>query len=57
MALEVKKLLTFEDYLLMPEIKQRYEIIDGELRMSPAPTPMHQWIIANLFQALNAFVR
>lgn len=57
MAIETKKLLTFEDYLLTPEMKQRYEIIDGEIIMSPSPVPFHQWIIANLFEALNRFVR
>lgn len=41
----------------MPEMMQRYEIIDGELRMSPSPVPFHQWIIANLFEALRRFVR
>ena len=57
MAIEAKKLLTFEEYLLTPEMKQRYEIIDGELIMSPSPVPTHQWIIANLFRALDRFVR
>jgi len=33
------KLLTFEDYLLLPEISRPYEIIQGELRMVPAPSP------------------
>ena len=56
MALETTKLLTYEDYLAMPEMKQRYEVIDGELIMTPSPIPIHQWIVANLFRALDRFV-
>jgi hypothetical protein len=29
------KLLTYEKYLAMPEVKCRYEIIDGEVIMAP----------------------
>jgi Uma2 family endonuclease len=54
---EIKKKIAFEDYLLMPEIKLRYEIIDGEMIMSPAPTFDHQWIIQNIVYALGPFVR
>lgn len=57
MALEAVKILTYEAYLTMPEMKQRYEILDGELIMSPSPLPIHQWIAANLFRALDAYVR
>src|SRR5215813_7411140 len=45
-----KKIITYEDYLVLPEIRQRYEIIDGELiRMSPSPTAKHQEIIGTLY--------
>ncbi|ETX08422.1 Uma2 family endonuclease [Candidatus Entotheonella palauensis] len=59
MALEAvsAKDLTYEAYLAMPEIKQRYEILNGELMMSPSPLPIHQWIAANLFRLLDAHVR
>jgi Uma2 family endonuclease len=57
MALEAAKVLTYEAYLTMPEIKQRYEILDGELIMSPSPLPIHQWIVANLFRLLDAYIR
>ncbi len=49
--------LTYEAYLAMPEIKQRYDILNGELIMSPSPLPIHQWIAANLFRLLDAYVR
>jgi Uma2 family endonuclease len=51
------KHLTFADYLLLPTIVQRYDIIDGEMIMSAAPTPRHQLIIANISMALNAYLR
>ena len=57
MTLEAVKILTYEAYLAMPEMKQRYEIIDGELIMSPSPLPIHQWIAANLFRLLDAEIR
>lgn len=56
MAIETKT-LTFDAYLALPEIRQRYEVIDGELiYMSPAPTPDHQILLRNLFRRLDQFV-
>jgi len=48
--------LTYEAYLELPELKQRYEIVDGELLMPPAPTPDHQWIAQEIFVRLRSFV-
>ena len=36
--------LGYEDYLVLPDDGRRYEILDGELAMSPAPTPFHQTV-------------
>jgi len=33
---------TYEDYRRLPDDGWRYEIIEGELYMSPAPDPIHQ---------------
>lgn len=38
---------TYQDYLQLPE-DRRYEIIDGDLYMVPAPIPYHQKISGNL---------
>ncbi len=51
------KPLTYTDYLALPEIKKRYEIIDGELIfMTPAPTERHQRIARALFRLIDGFV-
>ncbi|MDQ5857485.1 MAG: Uma2 family endonuclease [Acidobacteriota bacterium] len=46
---------TYEDYLLLPE-DRRYEIVDGELFLTPAPTPYHQTVAMRLGFLLHAFV-
>jgi Uma2 family endonuclease len=51
------KHLTYDTYLAMPEMKQRYSIIDGELVMAASPTPDHQTVVLELSSTLNSFVR
>ena len=36
---------TYEDYARLPDDGWRYEVIRGELYMSPAPRPLHQDVI------------
>ncbi|HEY3367967.1 MAG TPA: Uma2 family endonuclease [Symbiobacteriaceae bacterium] len=48
--------LTYQDYLQMPE-EQRYEVLEGDLRMVPAPGFLHQQVLSNLHSAMNAFVK
>ena len=47
---------TYEDYLHLPEEK-RYEIIDGDLSMVPAPSTLHQDISRNIEFILWKFVK
>ena len=54
--MSTKEILTYEDYLALPEMMQRYEIIDGELIMPPAPLFGHQWRSKKIFQPMNAHV-
>jgi Uma2 family endonuclease len=50
--------LTFDDYLAMSgEDGLRYEILDGELHVSPTPVPLHQLIVLNLCLLLGPYVR
>jgi Uma2 family endonuclease len=48
--------ITWRDALLMPEDGKRYEAIDGELYVTPAPVLRHQWISANLEAALRTLL-
>ncbi len=47
---------TYEDYVRLPDNGFRYEVIRGELYMSPAPSINHQRTVAALFQHLNQFI-
>ena len=44
--------LTYRDYEALPDDGRRYEIHDGALSVTPAPTPQHQIVSANLVRAL-----
>lgn len=46
---------TYEDYLLLPADK-RYELIEGDLMMVPAPNVKHQRLIGSLYIRLRQFV-
>jgi Uma2 family endonuclease len=48
---------TYRDYLLTPEDGKRWELIEGEFYVTPAPTPKHQLALQELFVALHSFVR
>ena len=47
-----RAMLTYRDYETLPNDGLRYEIHDGELSVTPAPTPQHQIISINLVRAL-----
>ena len=51
-----QEILTYEDYLALPEMMQRYEIIDGELIMPPAPLIGHQWRSSRIYKELDNYV-
>ena len=46
---------TIKDYMTTPEDK-RYQLLDGELILAPAPTTKHQRILGELFVILRMFV-
>ena len=52
----VTKKLTFEDWLSLPETKQRYEIVDGVMIVPPGPNVDHQVIMQRVNVRLAAFV-
>lgn len=49
--------LTYEDYCLLPNDGKRYEIVEGELLVTPAPLTRHQKVVLNLGSALLDFTR
>ncbi|MCC6790603.1 MAG: Uma2 family endonuclease [Thermomicrobiales bacterium] len=49
--------LTDEDLQTIPADGNRYELINGEIRMSPAPSTLHQTIVVQLTELLNRQVR
>lgn len=46
--------LTRADLEAMPDDGHRYELVDGTLVVTPAPSPQHQMVAANLFALLRA---
>jgi Uma2 family endonuclease len=48
---------TYEDLQQIPPDRNRYEIVDGELFVTPAPIPLHQRIVGNVFGELRQHVR
>ena len=49
--------LTFEDLLQTPDDGNRYEIIDGELIVSPAPSRIHQMFLGRLHLVVGSHVK
>ena len=47
--------LTYDDLLEMPDDGQRYESVDGELIVTPAPTRKHQRVLRSLIRVLGIF--
>lgn len=45
---------TIEDYAQLPDDGYRYELIEGDLYMSPAPTTVHQRTLRRLLVRLDA---
>ncbi|HYG60095.1 MAG TPA: Uma2 family endonuclease [Symbiobacteriaceae bacterium] len=48
--------LTYRDYLQMPE-EQRWELLEGDLRMVPTPGFRHQQVLSELNSVLRSFVQ
>lgn len=54
---EGKIMLTYDDYVAIPNDHNRYEILDGELSVTPAPMPKHQTASLNLGITIGGFVK
>jgi Uma2 family endonuclease len=56
MADVIAPMLTKEDYRLLPDSGPRYQLIEGELYMSPAPNRYHQVISRNIMFMLLKYL-
>lgn len=56
MAEPIRAPFTYDDYLLLPEDGPRYELIEGELLMPPAPLIGHQRLSSRLHIRIGYFV-
>ena len=51
----LKPRLDYDDYAAIPPDRNRYEILDGELYVTPAPSPLHQRVSKRLQRQLEAY--
>ena len=47
---------TREDVLALPDDRKRYELIDGALLVSPAPSWVHQYAVMRLYDRVHPYV-
>ena len=47
---------TYEAYAALPDDGQRYEVVQGVLIMSPAPTPEHQSVLGEIYSYLREHI-
>jgi Uma2 family endonuclease len=55
-TLELRYDREYSDYARLPDDGNRYEVIDGELLVTPAPSPLHQRVLFRLAMELDAYV-
>ena len=47
---------TYDEYARLPDDGDRYEVIQGEVCVTPGPRPRHQWVSARLQRLLGDYV-
>ena len=47
---------TVADYMTLPDDGKRYEVLEGELVMSPSPSRKHQCVLGRLFILLSKHI-
>jgi Uma2 family endonuclease len=55
MAIGLKASLDYDDYCAIPPDGKRYELIDGTVHVTPAPSPLHQRVSKRLQRLLEAY--
>lgn len=51
-----RKPFTYQDYQRLPEDDYRYQVINGELIMTPSPVTVHQRVLRKILTLLDRFV-
>lgn len=54
---EIVRIWSREQVLALPDDGNRYELIDGELLVSPSPRGLHQRAVAGLYDLIGPYVR
>jgi len=52
---ELRRKLDYSDYVAAPDDGKRYEIVQGDLYVTPSPSPVHQRISRRLQRQLEAY--
>ena len=56
-TITISRLTTYDDYRQLPDDGKQYQIIGGDLYITPAPSPYHQEISLNLATILSNYVK
>ncbi len=54
---DLAKIWTLEEVLALPDDGNRYELVDGELLVSPSPRGRHQRAVLILYRLVDPYVR
>lgn len=54
---DLAKIWTLEEVLALPDDGNRYELVDGELLVSPSPRGRHQRAVWQLYRLVQSYVR
>ncbi len=55
MRSELKRKLDYSDLLVSPDDGKRYQLVRGDLYVTPSPSPVHQRISKRLQRQLEAY--
>ncbi len=56
MGMPVRYYYTAADLLAMPEDGNKYEVVHGELLVSPSPRPLHQFVLVRLVKVVAQYL-